>query len=545
VTILSFVLENKFGFRVKDVDWTSRMTDWGEEECKRVGRSLATFLRKRKTGEHAIDAWRLHYVQLDVLFKEIVGFEEFMLVIANNTLRDSIYGMVMRVTVGAVLSTVDAATDIYVISTYYKSEELYGQANAMLAMLLGNLFVQLVVVYTQYKKKSWLVIGKEALITMTFLRPAVDAYRVSTNHQDEEANMDQLSEMIVNKGTELGCESIPGCVLQLYVWLLAPEEAGTYALVSIGISCLTTGFASAMIAFDMDVDVPHRKAQPKFYGYIPNDNSLRGRCFILMTLISSLHNLSRSLGCALLAISDPDKVILFIGCEIGLYLVFRIVRQDFHFWIPGMHLIASFLERIVVKVIVDFTGCLHMRHPYELGGLGFTISILWAQAFPFVALQFFDGEMKDIMTSFLAISFTAWMVLNITFFCTINLSYLNTFFGSKTGPQYACELYLTGEDDFQKFDAIFTVRIQYTKSIHEKVKEWVAENIDKWKRERPDWFKIEMIPDELLPKNVLEAEGGAKRRRSSVSLREIVGLREASVGRVHPQAVEDMRVEDL
>jgi len=77
------------------------------------------------------------------------------------------------------------------------------------------------------------------------------------------------------------------------------------------------------------------------------------------------------------------------------------------------------------------------------------------------------------------------------------------------------------------------------------VKEWVAENIDQWRRDQPNWFKIEMIPDEFLPKDVLEAEGGAKRRRSSVSLREIVGLREASVGRVHPQAVEEMNVKDL
>ena len=54
-----------------------------------------------------------------------------------------------------------------------------------------------------------------------------------------------------------------------------------------------------------------------------------------------------------------------------------------------------------------------------------------------------------------------------------------------------------------------------------------------------------MIPDEFLPKYVFEAEGGENRRRSSVSLREIVGLREASVWRVHPQAVEEMKVEDL
>ena len=64
------------------------------------------------------------------------------------------------------------------------------------------------------------------------------------------------------------------------------------------------------------------------------------------------------------------------------------------------------------------------------------------------------------------------------------------------------------------------------------------------KREKPDWFNIEKIPDEFLPKDLFEAEGGANRRRSSVSLREIVGLKEVSLGRVHPQAVEEVKVED-
>jgi len=264
-----------------------------------------------------------------------------------------------------------------------------------------------------------------------------------------------------------------------------------------------------------------------------------------MTLISSLHNLSRSLGCALLAFSDAEMALLFIGGEMGLYLVFKILRQDFHYWIPGAPLIASFIDRICGKVIMDFTGCLHFRHPYEMGGLGFTLSLIWAQAFPFVALQYFDGDSKDIMTGFLVVSFTAWLVSNIIFFCTIDLSYLNTFFGSMTAAQYTCELYITSKDDFQRFDAVFSNRIQYTKSIHGEVKEWVAENIDQWRSDQPNWFNIAMIPDELLPKDVFEAEGGAKRRRSSVSLREMVGLREGSVGRVHPQAGEEMKVEDL
>jgi len=42
-----------------------------------------------------------------------------MFTIASNTLRDSIYGMVYRVTVGAILSITDGVADLYVISTYY------------------------------------------------------------------------------------------------------------------------------------------------------------------------------------------------------------------------------------------------------------------------------------------------------------------------------------------------------------------------------------------------------------------------------------------
>ncbi len=44
-----------------------------------------------------------------------------------------------------------------------------------------------------------------------------------------------------------------------------------------------------------------------------------------------------------------------------------------------------------------------------------------------------------------------------------------------------------------------------------------------------------MIPDDFLPQDVYEAEGGTKRRRSSVSLKEIVGLENRDLSRVHPE----------
>jgi len=174
--------------------------------------------------------------------------------------------------------------------------------------------------------------------------------------------------------------------------------------------------------------------------------------------------------------------------------------------------------------------------------------MLWAQAMPFVALSMFDGGKKEglkrEMTVGLVGSFCLWLVLNLVFFCTIDMSYLNTFFGTKTAPQYTCELFMNATDDAMRWDAFVTNNIDYTKAIHPQAKEWVAANIGRWKREKPTWFNVEKIPDEFLPAEVFAAEGGAMRRRSSVSIREVVGLggngrRNSISHRVHPEDADE------
>ena len=101
------------------------------------------------------------------------------------------YGLVWRVGVGALLSSVDAATDIYVVGKYY-SEGLNTQANAMLGMISANLIIQLLTVLAVYQRKRWTVKLKEVMITLLFLRPIVDAYRMSTAHDDGETTVDSL-----------------------------------------------------------------------------------------------------------------------------------------------------------------------------------------------------------------------------------------------------------------------------------------------------------------------------------------------------------------
>jgi len=97
-----------------------------------------------------------------------------------------------------------------------------------------------------------------------------------------------------------------------------------------------------------------------------------------------------------------------------------------------------------------------------------------------------------------------------------------------TAPQYTCMLYNTagnGEDE-KKFDAVFTNRMSYTESIKDEVRVWVAENLEQWEEDQPEWFKIEKIPDDLLPVEVLEAEGGTNRRKmmNNFSIRSLMGL---------------------
>ena len=81
--------------------------------------------------------------------------------------------------------------------------------------------------------------------------------------------------------------------------------------------------------------------------------------------------------------------------------------------------LVSIKERVLVKVIADFSACLQFRHPGEIGGSAFTVSTFWAQVFPFVALQIYDG---DVMTD--------KMKENTTIFLD-----KNTFYGTTTAQE--------------------------------------------------------------------------------------------------------------
>ena len=83
-----------------------------------------------------------------------------------------------------------------------------------------------------------------------------------------------------------------------------------------------------------------------------------------MTIASALHNLSRSIGYALLASGGVTVALSFVSCEMMLYLVWKILRKDYMYWfrVDGfLGVVGSFINRVIAKVIADFSGCLHLR----------------------------------------------------------------------------------------------------------------------------------------------------------------------------------------
>jgi len=152
------------------------------------------------------------------------------------------------------------------ISLYF-SEGLDDSATSMIILLSTNTATQMIAVLSFYQKKSWKRQAQELLITIFFLRPFVDCYRVKANVKDDTMSLDAAAEMFVNKGIELATETIPGCVLQCYVMLMNPSLGGSGgAIASILVSALTTGLTSTMLSIDIDTDPFRRGMQPLFYG---------------------------------------------------------------------------------------------------------------------------------------------------------------------------------------------------------------------------------------------------------------------------------------
>jgi len=173
-----------------------------------------------------------------------------MNVVGKRLLGEVSWGLKTRVMLGAGLSIMDMATDIFVVVGYLGKEDTKGYGWSLLWMIVASIVFQLLIVYFQNRRKPK-VLMKEVLIVLTGLKPGVDAYKVvSGKEADAHSVTDAKFELVCSKAVEIMCESLPGAILQLYAILKGAKSRR--AIVSVAVSALTTGFSSASISFDYD-----------------------------------------------------------------------------------------------------------------------------------------------------------------------------------------------------------------------------------------------------------------------------------------------------
>jgi len=141
------------------------------------------------------------------------------------------------------------------------------------------------------------------------------------------------------------------------------------AVASLLISALATGFASATISLDIDTDPEKRAKQPSFYGYVP-DGGQKTVIYSVMVINSALLLLLRSFSVALLMQVKKRYFLMYVGGDMGIYLLQKVLRGDIHYWgqPPGAFgFLVGVLIRVIIKVVTDVSS-LDLREGMEVHG---------------------------------------------------------------------------------------------------------------------------------------------------------------------------------
>ena len=218
----------------------------------------------------------------------------------------------------------------------------------------------------------------------------------------------------------------------------------------------------------------------------------------------------KTLGLVQLSAISLDYIAIFFATDISSYLLIKIVRGDFIYWLrlKGLTgILVSLIMRDSVKVVTDFINVVQFRNQHEVGGAQSVFGQLTSFATLFIALILAEdsGKLGYEISRLWLISYilTASVLISYcVFFSNINKGYIHTFFSWETGGQATIRNFRALEDDGLRAAAVFKRNKNQWKSIYDEVKDWVWQNWPKWIEEKPGWFDDKMrslIPGDMIP----------------------------------------------
>ncbi|GMH97957.1 hypothetical protein TrST_g4440 [Triparma strigata] len=203
----------------------------------------------------------------------------------------------------------------------------------------------------------------------------------------------------------------------------------------------------------------------------------------------------------------------YIAFDLLVYLAQKIMRRDYTIWLPikgCWGVVLSGMFRVIIKLISDFTGCIHFRHPYEVGGLYFTLNFLsplFGMALLLTLqsqaqLSLFHENTFEYYKTATIIAGSILMFMSALFLMIMNPRHRRSFFSIELGWQMTRRIFLEGDDAMKA--EVFDTNIAHWEPIRDNVEDWVRANWHLWKYKRPDWFTdhwIALVPLNMIPED--------------------------------------------
>jgi hypothetical protein len=516
-TMLCAIIRNKLRRRATREGVVESLEDARGLE---IGSALKMITVQTATAKHAVDEWAHQYTEVQEVMREYKWFRPMIETIAVDLFKNSKIGLKARVIFGAVTSMTDLLTDVYVTYRFF-SDEKYGYFKASLASLAVSIGLQMLCVWAQNKKLGLKRVLREWIPILLGYKPAVDAYRVATGaKQDVGTTIDPMMEMSFMKVIEMFAEAIPGVIIQLMAIATSDKDVKTTAWLSVAVSAITTGFASATLCYDWDTDPAGRESAPDFYGYIPAKASKRTVVFVSMLLLSAGMLLIRCTTIVLLGLMGGSWAFLYIGADLCLYFFVKMLRGDFWYWMPiggNAEIVSSIIFRVMAKIIVDFTSIVHFRHPNEVGGAYWLLSLMLTMAslpvsiYIYLFSPYVDDNPIGIALFIVKYIIPITIICLAVFFFNIEKKYLHTFWSTQRSKDMSMAYFLEGESDAIKIVVLGCSRHHWV-SIEGEIKKWVEMNWAKWEEEQPEWFTD--VIKATVPVDFIPQDGDARRKES-------------------------------
>ena len=179
--------------------------------------------------------------------------------------------------------------------------------------------------------------------------------------------------------------------------------------------------------------------------------------------------------------------------------------------------IKRLLLPIIIRLCVSSSSADDDRHPQEVGGLYFSLSLPLSQMVLWVGILLYDGNEDGLSTKgnkafSSAELFNLGRILSIAWVASIVIivvkckkEYRRTFFSTATAKKYQKDTWdwqknQTGLDE-KAIAGIFKCHPDTYKHFDNEVREWLGDNWERWQREKPECFTKKLIAS--IPESVM------------------------------------------